>query len=865
MVAVKSCFAATEISIVTDCELVCVSVSLRNNKKITIASFYRPPSSGIEPLDQLHNVLSVLRKNSTVILGGDFNCGDIDWQTNTIASSCNNKQLHERLLDLLSDHCLEQMQRDPTRLGNILDLYCTNRPGLVKYSATIPGISDHDIIVVDSSLKPEYTKKKNRKIYLYSKADWNAMKDEISNFADEFIANMSSLSIDNNWGILKNQLQSLLDKYVPSKRSIIRQHLPWVTTTIKRMCRKKQRLYNKARKSGRSKHWDRFNQFKRDTRRAIRSAHNNYINNILAESLQSGETQTFWRYVKAQQQDSCGVAPLRQGGELHSSSEKKAEILSQQFMSVFTKEDGSATPQLMGPSFPDIPPLLIMTAGVRKLLANIKTRKASGPDNIAARVLKELADPLAPCLAAFFSLSLQRGEVPMEWKTAFVAPIFKKGSKQLPENYRPVSLTCICSKLLEHVVCHHIINHLETHGILTSLQHGFRSGHSCESQLLTTLQDFVCNFDKKTQIDVVVLDFAKAFDTVPHNRLLGKLRHYGINGMLHLWISSFLKGRTQSVVVEGVSSSSVAVESGVPQGTVIGPLLFLLYINDLPNTISSKVRLFADDCLLYREINSLEDQQALQQDLFALEKWCLLWGMRFNTSKCEVMNIHRGRGLSHMYTLSGDVLHSVNKIKYLGICITDNLSWSRHISAITAKGNQKIGFLWRNLLHCPRELREQAYFAVVRSVLEYSAAVWDPHRKGDILALEKVQRRAARFVTGDSSRTSSVTAMLEGLGWKSLRERRRDIRLATFYKAVHSLTAIPTENILVKADERTRSAHPYKFRQIKANTETYRQSFFPRTIPEWNSQHLCDVLPPTSKHAASEPHGSSELHGSSAT
>ena len=373
-----------------------------------------------------------------------------------------------------------------------------------------------------------------------------------------------------------------------------------------------------------------------------------------------------------------------------------------------------------------------------------------------------------------------------------------------------MSLTCICSKLLEHIICRHILNHLETHGILTHLQHGFRSGHSCESQLLNTLHDLTLNFEQKHQIDIAVLDFAKAFDTVPHDHLLGKLDHYGIDKNIHSWVKSFLKGRTQRVVVDGDQSSSAEVESGVPQGTVLGPLLFLIYINDLPDSVKSQVRLFADDCLLYRIIKSAEDQHTLQENLRSLEQWCAKWGMHLNSSKCEVMTICRRRNqLSCMYTINGEVLKTVDKAKYLGVTIANTLSWSTHTSITAGKANGKIGFLWRNLRHCPKELKEQAYFALVRSIIEYSAAVWDPHLKKDIAQLERVQRRAARFVTGDSSWSSSVTSMIKDLGWDSLEDRRRDIRLALFYKAVHGLTAVETEGILVPADPQTRGYHSF--------------------------------------------------------
>ena len=231
-------------------------------------------------------------------------------------------------------------------------------------------------------------------------------------------------------------------------------------------------------------------------------------------------------------------------------------------------------------------------------------KKSSGPDNICCRILKELASEFAPILCNIFTQSLETGQIPDDWSTAFVTPIFKKGSRSLPENYRPVSLTSVPCKILEHIICSHIHKHLDNHHILSAFQHGFRGGHSCESQLLVTLSDLFYWRDKRVQVDVAVLDFAKTFDTVPHQSLLGKLDHYGIQGPILNWIRAFLTGRTQCVVVDGEKSDFVPVQSGVPQGTVLGPLLFLLHINDLPECVSSSVRLFADDCLLYRTIRS---------------------------------------------------------------------------------------------------------------------------------------------------------------------------------------------------------------------------------------------------------------------
>ena len=276
----------------------------------------------------------------------------------------------------------------------------------------------------------------------------------------------------------------------------------------------------------------------------------------------------------------------------------------------------------------------------------------------------------------------------------------------MAEKYRPVSLTCVSCKIFEHIICSHIHKHLEKFNILTALQHGFRACLSCETQLLVTLQDLFTYRDKKVQVDMAILDFSKAFDTVPHDRLLGKLEHYGITGPILTWISGFLKLREQRVVVGGAASSTANVDSGVPQGTVLGPLLFLLHINDLPLEVESQVRLFADDCLLYRPIRSVEDQLVLQRDLDRLKLWGDKWGMRFNASKCNIMRISRSRDpLTKFYTLGGPVLQEVESAKYLGITISNELGWSTHIAGTASKGGCTLGFLKHNLKSCPEKLK----------------------------------------------------------------------------------------------------------------------------------------------------------------
>ena len=404
-------------------------------------------------------------------------------------------------------------------------------------------------------------------------------------------------------------------------------------------------------------------------------------------------------------------------------------------------------------------------------------------------------------------------------------------------NYRPVSLTSVICKIIEHIITKHIRNHLDKHNILSPYQHGFRYKHSCESQLLITTHDLMKHHDKKHQVDVAVLDFSKAFDTVPHLRLLGKLRHYGIKGPILQWIDTFLRQRHQRVVVEGHSSSSVRVESGVPQGTVLGPLLFLLHINDLPENVTSSVRLFADDCLLYRTIKSIEDHLALQKDLENLVEWGARWGMKFNTDKCHIIRISRSKSpYDRFYTMAGNILKQVSSAKYLGITLEETLQWNLQVASTARKANGVLAFVRRNLKGAPRKAKEMTYTILVRPILEYGAVIWDPHQKQSIHRLEQVQRRAARFVCNSYTKTQSVSALLHQLNWTSLEERRRCQRLTLLYKITEGLVAVPVESIdLVSNKGKTRSGGKKTFKQIRTNSTTFQNAYTPRTIPEWNS------------------------------
>ena len=648
--------------------------------------------------------------------------------------------------------------------------------------------------------------------------------------------NSISTDVDTLWMQITSELHRILDTQVPSKFTSTRFSQPWINASIKAHSRRKKGAYKRARKSGKCKDWAKYKDIKKSMQKECRSTYNSFIKDMLNED--DGKPKRFWSYIKSTRCDNTGVAPLMKDGILQSEASTKANLLNDQFTSVFTHEEGTNLPDLGTSPHATIPDFSINQEGVRKLLANIKPHTACGPDNIPARLLKEASDELAPIFCLLFNATLHQGKIPRDWKTANVTPIFKKGDKHKPENYRPISLTSIICKTIEHIIHSQIMHHLDTHDLLTEYQFGFRRGRSCESQLLVTIQDLATGLRDKQQIDAILLDFSKAFDRVPHERLLLKLHFYGIRGQLLSWIRDFLKGRSQQVTLEGIKSNTTSVSSGVPQGTVLGPLLFLVFINDLPECVSSSIRLYADDALLYRPIKSQEDTEALHGDLTKVQEWERKWLMSFNPDKCEVLRISNKRTniiARNPYSIHGTALRTVEEAKYLEITIHRSLTWKPHINNICKKSNSTIGFLRRNLRKCPQSIKEQAYKTYVRPTLEDSSTVWDPHTKELKSQIEMVQRRAARFVLSDYNQQSSVSLMLQKLQWESLNERRAHSKSIMLYRIMNGLVAIPAAPPYVFLSSQGTRGHHLQLRQQHCRILTYQHSFFPSVVCLWNS------------------------------
>ena len=857
----KSLIAMEMPEFTSDGEINWAKITLQGCKDLYVGVYYMPQRN-LQDLQYLEKSLDALndKRNRHIILCGDFNCPSINWKESKVDLEAADRIVQEKLVDVAIDHSLTQVQEEPTRYNNLLDLTFTNNPSLIRSCSCIPGISDHEAVVVDSIIRPSYTPTKKRKMFCYKKANWDGLNADCAVLSQQIKTKYDSGEcVINLWNMFKTGLNKAIEKHIPSKMIFNKHHLPWMNKDLKKMIKKKAKLHRKAKVS---KEWTKFIEYQKICKQAFRRAQWDYVNNTIDEGLANNNSKPFWRYIKSQKNDNVGVAPLKSQGKLHSEGKDKAEILINQFSSVFTKHSPTDD------QIPDIPDkdrvkeslknIKIDTKGVEILLKKIQSHKAQGPDNIPNQVLSTCAENLAPVVSTIFQKSLDSGKLPKDWTDANIAPVYKKGDKHAAENYRPVSLTSVLSKTLEHIVCHHLHKHFGKNNVLTSLNHGFRSGYSCETQLTVTVDELARNIDNGLQTDVAILDFSKAFDTVPHKRLLQKLEAYGVRGQLHTWIESFLCKRQMRVIVDGEASTEHYVESGVPQGTVLGPLLFLVHINDLPDSVKSSVRLFADDCLLYRPIRSRADHITLQDDLLQLENWAKINGMSFNAKKCYILSVNTKpqSSSSFFYQLNNTILKNVDNNPYLGLLISKDLKWTTHIDKISNKASSTLGFITRNTRKCPMNCRKTAYIALVRSTLEYGSTVWDPYLQKDIARLEKIQKKAARFIKQDyhSRDPGSMTAMLQELGLPSLESRRKENRLCQLYKISNGLIpAIPPgDHLTPMRNKRKITAKSFKdceasnfvtrhqnlndncLKVPSTNTVTYRNSFFPRTISDWN-------------------------------
>jgi len=465
-------------------------------------------------------------------------------------------------------------------------------------------------------------------------------------------------------------------------------------------------------------------------------------------------------------------------------------------------------------------------------LQKLHEEKSPGPDGIHPKLLKECAEVLAKPLSILFETSFDTATLPKDWRRANIAAIFKKGNRSDRKNYRPVSLTSVPCKVMEGIIKEKLTHFLESNSLLCNEQHGFRKGRSCLTNLLESFEDWTKAVDEGCGLDIVFLDYKKAFDSVPHGRLILKLNSYGIGDKLKRWIRNFLTGRTMQVGVRGTFSKQRPVLSGVPQGSVIGPLLFLLYINELPTIIKNKVRMFADDTKIWSRIWNDKDSTGIQADLDKLTFWSKAWQLEFNKDKCKVMRI--GHRNETKYYMMDKELEEIEEEKDLGVWITSQLKPSQQCNKAASNARKLLAMVRRTFRNLDKEDLNLLYKVYIRPHMEYSIQAWSPYLAKDIETLERVQRTATRLVP--ELRKYPYTERLQRLGLPTLKTRRERGDMIEVFKIMTGRELVEKEKFFKISDNHYElRGHNLKLNKERSRLEIRRNFFSQRVINSWNS------------------------------
>ena len=800
-----------------------------HSRKITIGLIYRPPSLDATTDKKLFDQIDAIANSCESIIFGDFNLPVPSWGNPISSHSGHN------LYDSLLESALSQHVNEPTRDSNVLDLVFSTNDELISNVVVGPefSTSDHKIVKFDIDLKIYEKNGSEEIVYVYSKGDYDKLRLILSETDWNEISSCSN--IDESWKKFTNILNTAVKSCIPvTKRRSRNNNKPkWWNNEIKLELSNKKRAYSKYQITQNENDKTEYERLRRSTKKLIKQSKKNLEVHI-ASKIKSNPKE-FYSYVRQRKVITSNVGPLlNDNGEHVSNDVDMAEILNEYFASVFTIEDtnGIMETSTASANAAQLNNCEFTEENIIKTLENIKVNKTPGPDRIAPRILKETKHQIWKPLSIIFEKSLNSGKVPRDWKLANITPIEKKGNKSLPCNYRPISLTSIVCKIMETILRNRLVNFLEGNNLIKNSQHGFRNKRSCLTNLLDFYNEVVNIFDETKAVDVIYLDFQKAFDKVPHKRLLNKIKSHGIIGNIHSWLKDWLTERKQRVVLNGKASNWRDVLSGVPQGSVLGPVLFLIYVNDMDEGLTCKISKFADDTKITGRVTSTAEKALLQSDLDCLVNWSKKWQMTYNVEKCKVLHIGSNNNRSN-YLMNSTEITKVKEEKDLGIIISNNLKPGKHCTEVVKTANKLIGFIGRTFEFKSEKVILALFNALVRPHLEYCVQFWSPHYRKDIDKLERVQRRATKLIP--RLRNMPYEERLKQLNLFSLEKRRMRGDLIEVFKMFQGFDNVNIRDYLDIDRERCTRSNGFKIIGKNFRSEESKHFFFNRIVNVWNS------------------------------
>ena len=798
----RSDIAATTEKILDFSNGVVEAVAVFSEKEnLLICALYRQPDDSIhnhksgsyelsQALHEISNSIAKLQGTPDILICGDFNLPSANWDAIGEDTGSAHSTLRNSLNQFQNKHFLTQVINLPTnKSGNTLDLVFTNNSQLVNECSSVPTqFSDHYLVDISTHFKSHFARVQCQKKqfsnvldslnFFSTDVDWIAINEELSKVPWD--TNFAGLDPVGKLNSFLDTCECIMTRFVPKKKTSNVTRRNNIPRDRRILMRRRRKVVKQLSKHPTGNTNLRLNQELIAIELKLQDSYRNASSDQEKKAVDAikRNPKYFYSYVKKFNKVKPSVGPLiNKDGSYETSNIGMSKILSDQYSSVFsTPRDHPIDPNtfFLSENQDDLTDIHFDATDIAAAIDELSSNAAPGPDFFSAYLLKQCKLTLSVPLATIWRDCLDNGVTPDSLKLGMIIPLHKGDSTAIAKNYRPIALTSHLIKIFEKVIRKHIVQHLETTNSFNPSQHGFRAGRSCLSQLLNHYEQILTRLENGFNVDVVYLDFAKAFDKLDFNITLSKLKALGISGKIGRWIHSFLTGRKQSVVVNGTKSPPADVLSGVPQGSVLGPILFLILIGDINQDVAhSFISSFADDTRIGKGINSVEDAEQLQQDLQQVYQWAISNNMDFNTSKFELLRYGNDQDLKNQTCYISNMETEITEkqtVKDLGILMSNSGEFKDHISKVVSTVRDISAWILRSFKSRSPTLMLQLWKSMVIPHLDYCSQLWNPHSVSAIQQLEELQRSYVRRIGG--YRHMDYWDALKKLGLYSLQRRR---------------------------------------------------------------------------------------------
>ena len=778
--------------IVNEYEDLWIQLHTANGVKLIIGCVYLPPNSSLDRYESFSTTCERLRnnyENHKFLIYGDFNLPSVRWieEDGCMVPIELQSSSAEITFDTMYFLQLQQVNCITNSLGRTLDLFFVddfNQPFVSESPfPLVPVDSFHPATetLLNLEHKETFSNRDTFRVYQFHRANFTDLNRCLDQMDWSFISEIAN--IDSMICCFYEVLYDAINQFVPTKVVMTDKYPKWFDKELRKCIAQKNKLYNKYKRSRLISDYEAYSNVRREVRVQTDMCYLLYVTNT--EHLIPQNIKHFWTFINSLKKDSNMPSHMKYQDRNLDGSVDIAEAFASHFQSSYS--------DLSDVDLSAMEPVKYATTlsshvfnmyEIVEKLSALDTAKKAGPDGIPAVLLKNCSPSLALPLQLLFQRSLDSGYFPKEWKRSSLLPIFKSGDKSDIANYRGISILSAIPKLFESILTDEIFATFKNN--IIPEQHGFFQGRSTATNLVLYQSFLISSLEAGQQVDCIYTDLSKAFDSVCHPLLIKKLSEIGFSGSYLSWIRSYLDNRRQSVEVCGKTSREVLVTSGVPQGSHIGPMLFLLFINDVTTCFKySKVLMYADDLKFYNVVDA--SSNGLQSDLDNFVSWSSCNLLNINVSKCKSISFYRLKDpTATTYTIQNDSIEAVNSINDLGVIFDRQLSFSLHVESIVLKAFRLLGFIKRNTKYINDTKAIMClYNCLVRSILEYCSVVWAPSYAVHRNRLERVQNKFCKYLLYKhrfpcSDLTHEVRLMLCGI--KSLEQRRKDALFMFIYK-----------------------------------------------------------------------------------